>query len=803
MMPMVTEGSAANFTRIQQYTPIDTIKLQKSVTPVVICNSDIHVYENKYGASSRGIAVKKTFGSFCSGFLRYRDLPFRPFSFLLNSRSRTTVYFIAIINMAWQPDEAAVGEVLAILQNSQTPDTTVQAQVQAQLHQYQAVPEFNQTLSFIFITMRDQPLYTRTAAGLLLKNNIRRSLETMPAELIEALMVQMLQGLGDSERQVRRTIGTCISTLATKMGNDHGWLEHWPALMPALAACLDSGEPAAIDGSLDTLLKICEDVPDRMVSDTSEPLNVILPKLFNFFTSEEPAFRENALAIMNQFILLDPPILSGNMETFLQGLFHLTSDANGGVRKRVCQGINQLIEVNFDTVLPHINGVIEFMLHSMQSDTDNAVVLGALEFWQYIAEAGSSQESRQAALAAIQPYLPRLVPALLEGMVYEVDDPAMEFAEDVSDDHVPDRPQDIAPIHRRGGGADEWDEEDDDDDDDGGDTSWNRRKGSASALDLMAMTFRNELLPELLPLVQQLLQADDWLRRESGILAIGAIANGCYEEMAGNMGEILPFLMVTIDDAAPLIRSMSCWTVSRYGRWIVDCSTRIGQPEVLANVIEKILGRCLDGNKRVQEAAISALAVIEESARQEVTPYLEPIIQTLVACFGRYQAKNFLILLDAVATLAEGVGAVLAQPEVVALLMPPLMARWEATADDDKAMIPLQECLSALSYALKVAFLPFFEPLFGRAVNCVTQRMEAITAGGASEVPDFEFATVSLDLISSLADNIPAEQLGPVVASTNFIALLGHGPLGASKLRVSVSHSIGFVWRVCIGAPGA
>ena len=41
--------------REENNTPIDTINLQKSVTPVDIYNSDI-----KYGASSRGIAVKNS-----------------------------------------------------------------------------------------------------------------------------------------------------------------------------------------------------------------------------------------------------------------------------------------------------------------------------------------------------------------------------------------------------------------------------------------------------------------------------------------------------------------------------------------------------------------------------------------------------------------------------------------------------------------------------------------------------------------------------------------------------------------------
>ena len=78
---------------------------------------------------------------------------------------------------------------------------------------------------------------------------------------------------------------------------------------------------------------------------------------------------------------------------------------------------------------------------------------------------------------------------------------------------------------------------------------------------------------------------------------------------------------------------------------------------MLAGVMQKLLERCLDGNKRVQEAAISALATLEEEARQELIPYLEPIIQTMVACFEKYQTKNLLILFDAVATMAEGAGA--------------------------------------------------------------------------------------------------------------------------------------------------
>ena len=96
--------------------------------------------------------------------------------------------------MAWQPDEAAVAQVIEILQHAQTPDTQVQVQVQAQLEQYAGAPGFNQTLGFIFVARPDQQLCTRLQAGLLLKNNVRRAggqLVSWPPALLEALEGQV------------------------------------------------------------------------------------------------------------------------------------------------------------------------------------------------------------------------------------------------------------------------------------------------------------------------------------------------------------------------------------------------------------------------------------------------------------------------------------------------------------------------------------------------------------------------------------------------------------------------------------
>lgn len=53
-------------------------------------------------------------------------------------------------------------------------------------------------------------------------------------------------------------------------------------------------------------------------------------------------------------------------------------------------------------------------------------------------------------------------------------------------------------------------------------------KCSAAALDVLASVFHEDLLPVLLPILRETLFHQDWEIKESGILALGAIAEGLY-----------------------------------------------------------------------------------------------------------------------------------------------------------------------------------------------------------------------------------------------------------------------------------
>lgn len=58
-------------------------------------------------------------------------------------------------------------------------------------------------------------------------------------------------------------------------------------------------------------------------------------------------------------------------------------------------------------------------------------------------------------------------------------------------------------------------------------------KCSAAALDVLANVFRDDLLPHLLPLLKGLLFHPDWVIKESGILVLGAIAEGVSLSLTG------------------------------------------------------------------------------------------------------------------------------------------------------------------------------------------------------------------------------------------------------------------------------
>ncbi|KAG7491429.1 hypothetical protein MATL_G00003430 [Megalops atlanticus] len=673
------------------------------------------------------------------------------------------------IRMEWQPDEQGLQQVLQLLKDSQSPNTATQRAVQEKLEQLNQYPDFNNYLIFVLTSLKSEDEPTRSLSGLILKNNVKAHYQNFPPAVADFIKRECLNNIGDPSPLIRATIGILITTIASK-----GELQMWPELLPQLCNLLNSEDYNTCEGSFGALQKICEDSSELLDSDAlNRPLNIMIPKFLQFFKHCSPKIRSHAIACVNQFIIGRAQALMDNIDTFIESLFALAADEDSEVRKNVCRALVMLLEVRIDRLIPHMHSIIQYMLQRTQ-DPDENVALEACEFWLTLAEQPICKE-------ALSGHLVQLIPILVNGMKYSEIDIILLKGDVEEDETVPDSEQDIKPRfhksrtvtlqHEGGGGEEGEDIDEDEDDDDDTLSDWNLRKCSAAALDVLANVFRDELLPHLLPLLKGLLFHPDWVIKESGILVLGAIAEGCMQGMVPYLPELIPHLIQCLCDKKALVRSIACWTLSRYAHWVVS------QPpdSHLKPLMTELLKRILDGNKRVQEAACSAFATLEEEACTELVPYLSFILDTLVFAFGKYQHKNLLILYDAIGTLADSVGHHLNQPEYIQKLMPPLIQKWNELKDEDKDLFPLLECLSSVATALQSGFLPYCEPVYQRCVTLVqktlAQAMMYNQHPDQYEAPDKDFMIVALDLLSGLAEGLGGhvEQL---VARSNIMTLL-------------------------------
>ncbi|CAK8675659.1 unnamed protein product [Clavelina lepadiformis] len=678
--------------------------------------------------------------------------------------------------MTWQPDASGLAQIIQLLKESQSPDTEIQRQVQQKLEALNGYPDFNNYLIYVLtkLTTEDEP--TRSLSGLILKNNVRAHFTNLPPNVAEFIKQECLKAVGDPSALIRATVGILITTIAAE-----GDLVNWQDLLPALCQLLDSEDYNTCEGAFGALQKVCEDCADQLDSpQLQQSLDVMIPKFLQFFKHSSPKIRSHAISCVNQFIIGRTQALMNHIDDFIQGLFSLASDENVEVRKNVCRALVMLQEVRMDKLRPQMGNIIEYMLVRTQDD-DETVALEACEFWLSLAEQTSD------CTEFLRPFLPRLIPVLINGMKYSEIDVILLKGDVEEDEMIPDKDEDIKPrfhkskVHSMHNDVSNQDGHHDEDDEDGGIddddalSDWNLRKCSAAGLDVLANVFHEELLPFVLEKLNDLLFHQEWVLRESGILVLGAIAEGCMNGMLPHLPKLVPFLTETLNDKKALVRSITCWTLSRYAHWIVTQSQQNGHDLYLKPLMNELLKRILDSNKRVQEAACSAFATLEEEACTELVPYLHFILQTLVYAFNKYQHKNLLILYDAIGTLADSVGNHLNKAEFIHMLMPPLIEKWNSLRDEDKDLFPLLECLSSVATALQSGFLPYCEPVFHRCVNLVqntlTQSMNYMQNQEQYEPPDKDFMIVALDLLSGLAEGLGSgiEQL---VQSSSLLPLM-------------------------------
>ncbi|KZV89097.1 ARM repeat-containing protein [Exidia glandulosa HHB12029] len=672
----------------------------------------------------------------------------------------------------WTPQPAGLQEILQTVHDSTNPDKKVQQSITLRLNQFQKVPDYTAYLAHIFSRMPDQGERLRSLAGYILKNNSKLILRA-PPDVAQFVKESILVAFNDPTPMVRSSASHNIIAYLEILEP-----RNWPECLSMLVALLDSPDPERQEAAMYVFEKACMDYPRKFDIDIngSRPLDFMVPKFLALTEHPRANVRAHSLAALDQFVPIGSQSFYAHIDQFISMLFKRASDEDTTVRRNVCQGLVMLLASRPDKLMPEIHNVAEYMIYSTQ-DKNETLALEACEFWLTFAEDPDLTQY-------LGPLVPKVAPVLLQCMIFSEDELIWLDAEKEDNAAVPDRDQDIKPRHYGGkshgleraedaekgdarppGGDDDDEEYDDDDedydDDDDMSTDWNLRKCAAAALDVLAVRFGGELLAVLLPVLKEKLWSANWLQRESGILALGAVAEGCIESIEPHLPVLVPYLVNMLNDPKPLLRCIACWTLGRYASWCTQTTTPQHIEQFFVPTMEGLLRMVLDNNKRVQEAGCSAFATLEEDAGASLIPYLEPILRNLVLAFEKYQQKNMLILYDAVGTLADAVGPALQNPMYIQILMPPIIARWEKLRADDHDLVPLLECLSSVTIAVGPGFIPYAGPVFDRCHGLISRSLVQFQQYESNkdsfEEPDKQFIVVALDLLSGLVQGMGAD----------------------------------------------
>lgn len=709
--------------------------------------------------------------------------------------------------MAWQPQEEPLRQLAQCLRDSLSGhDPNARKNAGEMLKSAQTSPDIDKYLAYIFSSSQPPPVVnmdaaqyfqTRAAAAVMLKNDVKTTYKSMPDSTKDYIRSVILMGLSDSTSQIRGYAGNVITEIV-RQGTIMGWPQILSELVGMVSNADGNSSTQAQEGAMGALLKICED--NRKALDREyqgqKPLNFIFPKLLELTTSPQPRVRADALAAINVFVPEKPQAVVANIDTLLNQLFKLAADPSEDVRKHVCRTFVHIADIAPQMIIPHMSGLVDFMVAQQRTENNADLALDAAEFWLCASEDENMRDH-------LGPYLAKIIPVLLSSMVYSEDE-ILRLEGEEEDYEVDDREQDIKPTFASnkaarlttnangetvpvsngtpGASADDDDlsegEIDDfDDDDEFGDPEeqWNLRKCSAAALDVLASVFHEAVFQATLPYLTDNLNHAEWPNRESAVLALGAIADGCMSVVEPHLPMLTPFLITLLNDPKPVVRQITCWTLGRYSGWAAHLDAA-GKKQFFEPVMEGILMKMLDRNKRVQEAAASAFANLEEKANTELEHYCGVIVQQFVQCFSMYKDRNMFILYDCVQTLAEHVGPKLSEDKLVQTLMPALLQRWNKVSDQSREMFPLLECLSYVATALGHTFAPYAAGIFARCMKIIHRNLEeGVMAAEINgfEPPDKDFLVTSLDLLSAIIQALSSQDSATLVSqASNFFELL-------------------------------
>jgi len=664
----------------------------------------------------------------------------------------------------WTPDTEGLKQVVQLLQMTKSCSRNEHQAVYEKLKQLEQHQEFAAYLCHVFVNMKDIDFWSKQQSGLLLKNQIKRFWANAPSNAQRYVQSRIPNALAHDKPQIRKYAAICIGMILYR-----GGLNCWPDLLASLLNVLNTDDLNAIHGALLCLEGLCQGQQCRIeeqqhgeqIVDTcnfvcaDERSAGIVQACIKFMAQDNVTeYRRLSMECLLQLGEHQSQAFHQNVQNYVNALYEVAKDESPEIRVLLCKSFIMLLRLHYSIIQPRIEDIIKFMLLCLDPHNQDETRIQSGEFWTVWAC------STEIDMSILLPYLKQLVPLLLNSMPFSQDELSELEAENDAHDQD-DRPDEINPswseTQKEKGNVkaakQEMIEE----------YHNTVRRACARALDNLSVLYRNQLLDILLPLLETRMNHEQWLIRESAILALGAVGSGCREDIDQYLDVIMPFLCKRIDDDQYLIRCIACWALSRFCNWFLR---QKDDQTILLPLLTKLLEQLvLDKSKRVQQSAISAVAALLEQGQARMIPYIPDITRQLNECLKKYKLKNLPFLFDCLMVLPGYFHETIQQEfQLFQELIDTAVRRMMCLDDDQPAVFGVLEFLSNTSGYLGQHFHRWAPMIWERCMKMAKNYLSAtqIAEQHKSNNQDYDFPrieifTISVDMLSAIIEAVDGD----------------------------------------------
>ncbi len=463
----------------------------------------------------------------------------------------------------------------------------------------------------------------RQLAGLYLKNTItakdpatkdfkrQRWLSNVDAAIKVQIKTVVLQAL----QSINHRAGSTAAQVVGAIGAVELPLGQWEGLLQALLHnVINTTSDTVRVSTLQALGYICEDLSMEIGPQQEVPqkeTDIILTAIVDGIRNDRPAEVRlaAATALCNSLEFCRRNMeKDGERNMIMQVICEATQCEDARVKKKAFECIAAVANLYYEKLQPYITALFELTLTCIKEGSSDAV-FQAIEFWNTLCEeemdiveeireyqefgnvagAEPDQAPRQCFLY-VENALPHLVPLLTELLAKQ----------------------------------DEHHDED----------TWNVAMAGGTCLSLVAQTVEDKILPFVVQFVVTNISHAEWRLRDAATMAFGSILDGPSSESLAQMVQgALPYLVQGLQDAHPLVKDTSAWTIGK----VFELHWRCVPQEHLGAVVQALLQALGDAAPAVANKACFAIYNLaagrvgeDYQATNPSTNYLSPFFPHLV-----------------------------------------------------------------------------------------------------------------------------------------------------------------------------